>query len=118
MHPELRKVFDFFSSDDIMIIGSAIHDFDRAHDIDVAFLWDGREWADIGWKDVMRRLRLRYNGWDQDGYHVRRANLRIPGVSKPVQLCHMSHVRRPEDHRWSVMLRDGTVIRNGGRYLK
>jgi hypothetical protein len=37
MRPELRKVFERFQDYDVAIVGSALRDYDNAHDIDVLF---------------------------------------------------------------------------------
>ena len=113
MHADLQRVFDFFTDDPVAIIGSAALDYDEAQDVDVLFLAD-----DATWKAIMRRLHIRYSGWDHGGYHVRRANYRIPGVTKPVQLLSMSHLTTFADHPYAVLMRSGGILHVGERFEK
>lgn len=114
MHPVLQRVLTQFD-EPCAIIGSAACNFDAAHDIDVLFLL-----GDIGWKALMRKLKLKYNGWDHPrlGYHVRRANYRLPGVAKPIQLLTMSHIKEFEDYEYCCVIRDGTVLKPGQYFKK
>ena len=114
MHPALHRVMSQFD-EPCAIIGSAARDYDSAHDIDVLFLLDT-----IGWKGLVGRMRLKYNGWDHptDGYHVRRANWTLPGISKPIQLITMSHLKEFSDYPFCCILQDGTVLNDGRYYQK
>lgn len=113
IHPTLHRVLSQFD-EPCAIIGSAARDVESANDIDVLFLLD-----DIGWRGLVGRMRLKYNGWNHptDGYHVRRANWTLPGVGKPIQLITMSHLKEFSDYPFCCVLRDGTIL-NEGKYFK
>jgi hypothetical protein len=103
MHEQLRAVFAWFP-EPIAIIGSAVYDLNRARDIDVMFL------ATENWPALMMRERATYVGWDGPTGHVRRANVRIPSVDKPVQLIQNDRVREFTDLPHATLLRDDTVL--------
>ena len=112
MHPQLQFIFDYFPNDDIIIVGSAVSDFGKAHDIDVQFL-DAAQYL-----VACKHYDLKYNGWDTARGHVRRANMRVRGVFLPVQLIHVDTTKTAEDHPHVVLLRDGTVLHEDQHYNK
>ena len=114
MHPALQRVLSQFD-EPCAIIGSAARDYDSAHDIDVLFLVDDR-----GWRRIMDEFRLRYNGWDHPefGYHVRRANFKLLGIPKNIQLITMSYLKEFSDYPFCCILQDGTILHEGQFYKK
>lgn len=112
LDPRLKAVFTAFPNDNIAIIGSAAINVDSANDIDVLFL------TDESFKRAVISKGAKYNGWDRNGQHVRRANVTIEGAYKPVQLTQNSTHHRFEDYPYALVLRDGTIIHEGQQYDK
>jgi hypothetical protein len=116
MHPDLETVFAFFADKfpgaPIAVIGSAVKDYDTAHDIDVLLPHD------VEWHAAMKTLGTRYNGWDTKQGHLRRANLTIPDVSKPVQVLQVESTPTAGDHPNAALLADGTVLKPGAWFDK
>lgn len=107
---ELNRVFAWLSrlepELECAIIGSSIHDYTTAHDIDVLV----RASYDI--KTFFKRHRLTYlGGFDRDGIHVRRCrHFTIPGVSLPVQILQWNTVEVFESFPHRILFRDGTCV--------
>lgn len=114
MHPSLDRCFSYFAPGgrrnqyDIVIVGSACRDVLSAHDIDLLF--DDREDFPL----LCQRLGVKYNGWDTPVHHVRRANLRLAGVDKPIHLLHWGGY----DPGHCQLRRDGTFRHKGCMFNK
>lgn len=111
MAPELALVFAYleqrFPGHSFGVIGSAVKDYDNANDIDVLVPYT------ILLPDLAVRLGVKYNGWDTLQGHLRRANIRVPGVPKKVQLLQVESAPTPHDHPNASMLSDGTILKPG-----
>ena len=109
MHPELKNLFtqldELFPKEPIAVIGSAVKDYERAHDVDVLLPHS------IEWKDAMKKFRTKYNGWDTSQGHVRRANLRLWGVSKPIQILQISAFPTAAQHPFAALFGNGVVTK-------
>ena len=112
MELDHRKIFNFFALLPIGIIGSSLRDIKQARDYDVLVH------ATVDFPALVKRLGLKYNGWDTPRGHIRRANLRIPGVSKPVQLISHDRTKALIHHPHVVLLRDGTVLHPDKHFIK
>ena len=113
IHPELTKVFEHFKDDEVAIVGSALRDFDKARDIDVVVP------SKTDYPALVKRLGATYSGWDlADGSHLRRANLKVPGVGKRVQLLQNRLVHVFEDWPHAVLLRDGKTHNKDTHFSK
>ena len=100
-----QRIFDHVQPAVVEIIGSALRSEETAHDIDVLFLHE-REF-----KEACQRHGVKYNGWNTAEGHVRRANVRVPGVDKPVQYLHYSF-----SSPYAALARDGST-RNAGHFF-
>lgn len=107
MRPEFEQIFRLFP-EEILIIGSAVRDYQTARDIDILFE------SEADFKRAIKRLGATYNGWDQFSRtpsgaevksHIRRANVSLKGIAKPVQLLHSGL-----PHPYAACCRDGTYI--------
>lgn len=94
------------------IVGSAVRDFETAKDIDVLFE------SGIELERACEKFGVRWSGWDAYNGHVRRANLTIGGVDKPIQFVSSGGTPTLEDHPYATILRDGTVLNAGKFYTK
>ena len=116
IHPQLQLVFDAFDErvpgTPVAIVGSAVRDFEQAHDIDVLVP------QTVNWPVLMRRLGTKYNGWGKPGHHVRRANLRIEGVSKQVQVLQRDESPTFASHPHAVLLPSGEVLNGNAHFQK
>lgn len=120
MHPQLQELFDLLADYRVIIVGSALRDYDRAKDVDVMFL-DGEEFI-----DCCATLGVHYNGWDSSRGHVRMANASPRYIGKKVQFIHLDSVATPDDHPHMTLSRDGSVTKpdvfmekpEGWRYSK
>lgn len=111
LHPDLAKVFEHFSEDEVAVVGSAVRDYEAARDIDVLVP------AGVDYPALVKRLGAKYNGWDlADGSHLRRANITIPGVAKRVQILQNRLVSQFEEWPHAVLRRDGQQ-HNAGRHF-
>lgn len=111
MPNELEKVFNLLPGFDIIIVGSSVYKT-SAKDIDVLFM-DGKEFETACFLN-----NLKWGGWDANYGHVRRANVTLEGVDKPVQFIHVGSVAKPEDHPHILIMRDGTILHPKKIYIK
>lgn len=112
-HPDLAKVFEHFGDDEVAVVGSAVRDYDAAKDIDVLVP------AGVDYPALVKRLGATYNGWDlADGSHQRRANIRVPGVEKKVQLIQNRLVSQFEEWPHAVLTREGKHLNPGKHFTK
>lgn len=114
MRAELQWVFDFFKDDEIGIIGSALRDFDSAHDLDVLFP------ARVDFRALSERLKIPYRGgWDTPRGRIHILSLgQVAQVGKVVQLTQNSSTERLDQHPQAVLLRDGTILNEGVHFVK
>lgn len=110
MHPELRSLFtqleELLGKKPFGVIGSAVQDYERAGDVDVLLPHS------IEWKDAVKALKTKYNGWDTPSQgHIRRANIKLWGVSKPIQVLQIEKYPTVADHPFAAMFADGRVIK-------
>ena len=113
MDDRIQTVFNHFAGEDVAIAGSAVRDVETAHDIDVLVP------STVDLPALATKHGATYNGWDTpDGLHIRRANLRVPGLRRNVQLIQRRDVARFEDWPHAVLLRDGRVLNEGRFYDK
>mgnify|MGYP001558514224 CR=1 FL=1 len=105
MNNDLQLCFDTFAGYDICIVGSAVRDFETAHDIDILFLSGD-------FPSICRQLRVKYCGWDTPTHHVRKAVFRILGVGKPIHLLSWGSY----DPGHCQLLRDGSY-RHPGKFF-
>ena len=115
MHPDLQRVFDYLKwklNAEVVVIGSAVKDYETANDVDILLPHA------IEWHYAMKRLGTKYNGWDTPQGHLRRANIRVPGVRKRVQILQVSSVPTAHDHPNAALLPDGTILKPGHFFHK
>ena len=113
IHPDLTKVFEHFANDDVAIVGSAVRDYEAAKDIDVLVL------ASTDYPALVKRLGAKYNGWDlENGNHIRRANISVPGVGKRVQVVQNRLVSKFDEWPHAVLQRNGQQLNPGKHYTK
>ena len=113
MHPDIAKVFEHFVDDDIAIVGSAVRDYEVAKDIDVLVP------SGVDYPALVKRLGATYNGWDlADGSHQRRANIRVPGIKKKVQLIQNRLVSKFDEWPHAVLTREGKQLNPGKHFTK
>ena len=112
-HPELTRLFEHFPGQDIAVVGSALRDYDTAGDIDVLVP------ASVDLPALAKHRKAKYSGWDlKDGSHLRQVTLRLPGVSKRVQVVQNTTVKQFADWPHEVLLRDGRRLNPGKHYRK
>ena len=112
MHPTLQLVFDRFPTHNICVVGSAVLDYEHAKDIDILFL------PPTDWKALVKRLGVKYNGWDTPTGHIRRAAWRMDGVEKLIHVMMKDTVKDASDWPNLVLLRSGTVIHRENPFVK
>ena len=113
MDDRLDAVFSYFEGENVAVTGSAVRDIETAHDIDVLVP------NTVDLPALAQKHGASYNGWDTpDGLHIRRANLRVPGLRRPVQLIQRRDVSSFEQWPHAVLLRDGRVLNEGKFYDK
>jgi hypothetical protein len=115
MNPVFLEIFQLLKHEHIAIVGSALQDFESAHDIDVLVIWPS------DYQKLVKRLGIKYCGWDSPNGHIRRANWRIPATFKPIQLLSNSKCLRFDDWPHIVLLRTGDYLhdlRHYDRYKK
>lgn len=107
MPSPLATLFAILANYDVIIVGSALRDYDRANDVDVMFM-DAEQFI-----ECCATLGVHYNGWDTSRGHVRMANLSPRYIGKKIQLIHLDSVATPDDHPHMTLSRDGTVTKDG-----
>lgn len=112
MHTTFTTLFDMLRDYDVAIIGSALRDYDMANDVDVLF-FDEDEF-----RDACVVFGFKYNGWDTSRGHVRRANVLVRSIGKPVQFIHMEDVTCPDDHPHMALCANGMTYHAGIHYDK
>lgn len=112
MHPPFTTLFNMLRDCDVAIIGSALRDYDTANDVDVLFFNEDE------FRDACVAFGVKYNGWNTSRGHVRRANVLVRSIGKPVQFIHMEDVTCPDDHPHMSVLVDGTVTHDNVHYDK
>lgn len=110
---DLDRIFEHFKDREIAVVGSAVKDYGSARDVDVLVP------AGVDFPTMADEMGIRYNGWDlADGSHLRRANVRLPGVEKPVQILQNGLVSKFEEWPHAVRLRDGRVLNADKHFTK
>lgn len=112
MRWELEWIFKWFSPYNIGIVGSATKDYDLAHDVDVLFFEQDQ------FKRACESQEVKWNSWDSGTGLIMRANTKIKGLDKPIQLLWAGSAQVPTDHPYMIILWDDPPLNEGKWYEK